>query len=318
MRQPRSVSKLWRRRRSLPAIRALLSRRRRCVGLPLQAHPKHLLLVQPLPLRPRENRRVRHIWCNFIAWCCIKKTSKYTTQYISIILKVHTWDTWRIREFDPLQKKENLSVYHIYNYLYHLYHLSICLSIYLSNINIYIYVCVYLSISIDTYLSTNLHAYLFQISRNIYIESLYYIYAILFCFAASCISSRVWRYGINSGFPCCRSRTRSVSLRRSRFKRCHAVKGGSCLAKPRLYWRLSFVIIQHFLHHPTLQLQIYNLKSYWSPWMEFIWTISWAGIACCRCDRRRREGLGTAWAGLMQRPNPKQVWAIPIIWKCFP
>ena len=98
--------------------------------------------------------------------------------------------------------------------------------------------CVYLSISIDTYLSTNLHAYLFQISRNIYIESLYYIYAILFCFAASCISSRVWRYGINSGFPCCRSRTRSVSLRRSRFKRCHAVKGGSCLAKPRLYWRL--------------------------------------------------------------------------------
>ena len=178
--------------------------------------------------------------------------------------------------------------------------------------------CVYLSISIDTYLSTNLHAYLFQISRNIYIESLYYIYAILFCFAASCISSRVWRYGINSGFPCCRSRTRSVSLRRSRFKRCHAVKGGSCLAKPRLYWRLSFVIIQHFLHHPTLQLQIYNLKSYWSPLMEFIWTISWAGIACCRCDRRRREGLGTAWAGLMQRPNPKQVWAIPIIWKCFP
>ena len=151
MRQPRSVSKLWRRRRSLPAIRALLSRRRRCVGLPLQAHPKHLLLVQPLPLRPRENRRVRHIWCNFIAWCCVKKTSKYTTHYISIILKVHTWDTWRIREFDPLQKKENLSVYHIYNYLYHLYHLSICLSIYLSNI--YIYICVCLSFYIYRYLS---------------------------------------------------------------------------------------------------------------------------------------------------------------------
>ena len=51
-------------------------------------------------------------------------------------------------------------------------------------------VCVYLSISIDTYLSTNLHAYLFQISRNIYIESLYYIY-MLFCSALRPHASQV-------------------------------------------------------------------------------------------------------------------------------